>query len=213
MDAYSGVTRVRWENRRIEEIKAIEARLMVLEDINEEFVKSNEFSDLFAETLDATARLADEGLRRLYTSTITAAAIEGPGSQVAARRVRGRLERLDPVHLHFLKALAIVPEALRSKNFRSVQSFLDAAFQQVIHKSSRAALATDISATSSLYFDDLRGEQFIRSERRDFSSAGRNITMTAYSPQEMRRDLTWQAEETLKYLWPEEFLSGPARHS
>lgn len=200
--AFPGAANARWTNRVIATLEAIETRISNLEGANTEFLRSDEFSDLFTETMQSAAQLHDDAQRQLYASTVVAAAVNGPGSQVPARRVIARLERLTPPHFRLLKALAAPDENSHTRHYSSIQSFLDGTFQARVgsypHRNA-------YQSVPSVHFDDLRAEGLIYSPHRPLDIQDRQTMQSHFDAQQVRDWLTWQAHECLQYLWPEEF--------
>lgn len=195
---FDGTIDTRWKNRAIDTYKNLDQRVAALENASTEFLTSDEFQDLFAETLAAAVRLADDTTRKLYASTIVAAAADGPGSQIAARRVIARLERLSPAHFRFLKAMAHLAET-NTEHFRSINSFVQMVHTHTQIESHNAAMDAD------RLFDDLRQEGLIHADNRTLDRNSRQISMSRFDASESKAWLTWQAHECLHYLWPEQF--------
>lgn len=201
--AWHGHTNARWANRFKAVVEGIEVRVQQLEGVSEEYLRSDEFADLLAETLASAARLENEEVRQMYASTVVAAAQRGPGSQVPARRVIARLERLTPEHFRFLKGLSNGSSLVRPEDrVRSISQFIDTVYERAVSHQGRQH---GVPTQASYYFDDLRLERLIHSDNRDLDQRDRAIMMTFFEPRQAIDWITWQAKECLQYIWPEDF--------
>lgn len=195
---FDGVTFARWQNRVVDEVERLENRISGLEGrVDRDFVKTSEFADLLADAMLEAARLEDEVRRHLYSSVVVAASLEGPGSQIKARRMMRRIEALDTIHFHLLKAMALEWDTIEGPApSNSASTHMALLLSKVTGQREGENHARRL-------LEDLAHEGHIKQQFVDNLGA---ITST-FSKRDAKIAVTRQGFETLKYLWPEEFLS------
>lgn len=191
----SGAALARWQNRATEAVYTLEDRISALEGrVSRDFLRSDEFEDLFADTLAEAARLESEDRRELYGSVLVSAAMQGPGSQVVAKRMIRRIEALNPIHFYFLKELAKPShKGHGSGGTTQVRAYLTTLFDDIIgdmkQRDQSADLVSDLQAEGHLIPE---AADRLESSRRDFGV------------REARNWISRKGWETLIYLWPED---------
>lgn len=179
----------------MEGVHSVEDRISALERrVSRDFLRSDEFADLFSETLAEAARIESGDRRELYESVLVAAALQGPGSQVTAKRMIRRIEALNPIHFHFLRELARPRDRnLALRGTTQVSSYLTRLFDSITGDKSRPDQSLHLVS-------DLQAEGHLNPEVTDRLKSKRSD----FGIREARKWISRKGWETLMHLWPED---------
>lgn len=202
--AVTAGAQARWNNRVTLSFDEVCARISALEArVYRDYVSSAEFGDLFTEALIDAGKTESEEVRRLYTSPIVAAALVGPGSQIMARRVRRRVEALDPYHFKLLRAYVSSKSPLGESKPLMAHN---------VYEYGARLLADDVTVegrrVSTVWahglVEDLLNEGLLRNPRPQVIDGG--TLEPSFGPEEAEKWLTRNGLAVVEFLWPEEFL-------
>jgi hypothetical protein len=180
----SGVVTERRRQRIVEVLQELNAALRGLEShVARQYVQTEDFEDLLAETLERVARERSEAKRQVYKRFLVDA-IRTPGGYDEQLDVLRILEQLQPDHLRIL-AVANQPP----KEVGGISGSIEQALRRRL-----PSLAPDLLERLVMQLDDLRITQLHGSYR---------VMMTSSGAEDLRSRLTRFGQRLTSYLSPE----------